>query len=59
MSMLQVRFDFRLNFLTLVDSQFSSSSGARRQRESGIPLGFFNMKSNLTGNIYIHVWNRG
>ena len=56
MFMLHVRFDFRLDFLTFVDSKFSSSSGARRQRESGIPLGFFNMKSNLTCNIYNYMY---
>lgn len=52
--MLQVKFDFRLNFLTYVDSQFSFSPGPNSTKniENQPTLKKINLKSNLTCNIY-------
>ena len=55
--MLQVKFDFRLIFLTEVDSQFSflcplALIQQNKKNENQPTLKKINLKSNLTCNIY-------
>ena len=54
--MLQVKFDFRLNFLTYGDSQFFFSPGPNSTKlkkiENQPTLKKINLKSDLTCNIY-------